>query len=69
MIDQMEKGDELEKAFSVQLKERLELEKKDEKDTIEMKSHVIWFTDAATIFNILRFSDEYQTEFANRKSK
>ena len=39
----------------------LELEKKDEKDTIEMKSHVIWFTDAATIFNILRFSDEYQT--------
>lgn len=36
-------------------------EKDNETGEIKMKSHVIWFTDAATTFNILRFSDEYET--------
>ena len=34
-------------------------EKKDEQGNIEKMNHEVWFTDAATSFNILRFSDEY----------
>ena len=34
------------------------LEKDNETGEVEMKSHTIWFTDAATTFNIMRFSDE-----------
>jgi cellulose synthase/poly-beta-1,6-N-acetylglucosamine synthase-like glycosyltransferase/spore germination protein YaaH/peptidoglycan/xylan/chitin deacetylase (PgdA/CDA1 family) len=30
-------------------------------DSSEGKTHDIWFTDAATVFNVLRFSDDYQT--------
>ncbi|MEI9933674.1 MAG: glycosyltransferase [Ferruginibacter sp.] len=33
----------------------------DGKDSIVRKKHEVWFTDGATIFNILRFSDEYAT--------
>ena len=36
-------------------------EKKDEQGNIEKMNHEVWFTDAATSFNILRFSDEYAT--------
>lgn len=36
-------------------------EKKDEKGTLIKINHEVWFTDAATTFNILRFSDEYAT--------
>ena len=36
-------------------------EKKDEEGHIEKMNHEVWFTDAATSFNILRFSDEYAT--------
>lgn len=30
-------------------------------DTLQSATHTVWFTDAATIFNIMRFSDEYGT--------
>ena len=33
----------------------------DDSGNIEDVKHVIWFTDAGTTFNILRFSDEYST--------
>jgi cellulose synthase/poly-beta-1,6-N-acetylglucosamine synthase-like glycosyltransferase/spore germination protein YaaH/peptidoglycan/xylan/chitin deacetylase (PgdA/CDA1 family) len=36
-------------------------EKKDKDGNIEKLNHQVWFTDAATSFNILRFSDEYAT--------
>ena len=36
-------------------------EQEDEDGTIEKITHQVWFTDAATSFNILRFSDEYAT--------
>ncbi len=36
-------------------------EEKNEDGSIEKLQHVVWFTDAATTFNILRFSDEYAT--------
>jgi len=32
-----------------------------ETDTSSEKKHDVWFTDAATTFNILRFSDDYKT--------
>jgi spore germination protein YaaH/peptidoglycan/xylan/chitin deacetylase (PgdA/CDA1 family) len=35
--------------------------KNDSTDELETKRHVVWFTDAATTFNVLRFSDEYAT--------
>ncbi len=34
---------------------------KDEDGSIEKYKHEVWFVDAATSFNILRFSDEYAT--------
>lgn len=37
------------------------IEKNGETGEEEMMRHTIWFTDAATTFNILRFSDEYGT--------
>lgn len=36
-------------------------EKKEQDGSIEKLRHEVWFTDAATSFNILRFSDEYAT--------
>ncbi|HSV10884.1 MAG TPA: glycosyltransferase [Hanamia sp.] len=30
-------------------------------DTTDITNHEVWFTDAATLFNILRFSDEFPT--------
>lgn len=30
-------------------------------DTTDVTKHEVWFTDAATLFNILRFSDEFPT--------
>ena len=36
-------------------------EQEDEDGKIEKITHQVWFTDAATTFNILRFSDEYST--------
>lgn len=32
-----------------------------ESDSTDIVNHEVWFTDAATIFNILRFSDEFPT--------
>jgi poly-beta-1,6 N-acetyl-D-glucosamine synthase len=37
------------------------VETKNEDGTIEKAKHEVWFTDAATTFNILRFSHEYAT--------
>jgi cellulose synthase/poly-beta-1,6-N-acetylglucosamine synthase-like glycosyltransferase/spore germination protein YaaH/peptidoglycan/xylan/chitin deacetylase (PgdA/CDA1 family) len=37
------------------------IEKNGETGESEMMNHTIWFTDAATTFNVLRFSDEYGT--------
>jgi peptidoglycan-N-acetylglucosamine deacetylase len=39
----------------------IETEKDKKTGTIENIKHDVWFTDAATTFNILRFSDEYAT--------
>ena len=39
----------------------IETEKDKETGQIENVKHEVWFTDAATTFNILRFSDEYAT--------
>ncbi len=36
-------------------------ERKNKDGSIEKLKHEVWFTDAATSFNILRFSDEYAT--------
>lgn len=36
-------------------------ESKDEEGTVTKVNHEVWFTDAATTFNMLRFSDEYAT--------
>ena len=36
-------------------------EQENEEGKIEKTTHELWFTDAATTFNILRFSDEYAT--------
>jgi cellulose synthase/poly-beta-1,6-N-acetylglucosamine synthase-like glycosyltransferase/spore germination protein YaaH/peptidoglycan/xylan/chitin deacetylase (PgdA/CDA1 family) len=36
-------------------------EKKDDEGKLQKVDHEVWFTDAATSFNILRFSDEYAT--------
>jgi peptidoglycan-N-acetylglucosamine deacetylase len=36
-------------------------EKEDDTGGIKKINHEVWFTDAATTFNILRFSDEYAT--------
>ena len=36
-------------------------ERKNEDGSIEKFKHEVWFTDGATSFNILRFSDEYAT--------
>ncbi|MDQ6756680.1 MAG: glycosyltransferase [Bacteroidota bacterium] len=36
-------------------------EQQNDDGVIEKKTHEIWFTDAATTFNILRFSDEFAT--------
>ena len=36
-------------------------EQEDEDGNIKKNMHEVWFTDAATTFNILRFSDEYAT--------
>jgi len=36
-------------------------EEDDSKGSIETTRHDVWFTDAATTFNILRFSDEFPT--------
>ena len=36
-------------------------EEEDDSGNIEKKQHEVWFTDAATTFNILRFSDEFHT--------
>ncbi|MGH2564099.1 MAG: polysaccharide deacetylase family protein, partial [Ginsengibacter sp.] len=36
-------------------------EEEDDSGNIEKTPHEVWFTDAATIFNILRFSDEFPT--------
>jgi peptidoglycan-N-acetylglucosamine deacetylase len=36
-------------------------EEKDDSGVVENVKHEIWVTDAATTFNILRFSDEYST--------
>ncbi len=36
-------------------------EKKEKDGSINKLKHEVWFTDAATSFNILRFSDEYAT--------
>jgi len=34
-------------------------ERQNEDGSVEKLKHEVWFTDAATIFNVLRFSDEY----------
>ena len=36
-------------------------EQKNEEGKVEKITHEVWFTDAATTFNIVRFSDEYAT--------
>lgn len=36
-------------------------EVENDRGEMEKKQHQVWFTDAATIFNLLRFSDEYAT--------
>ncbi len=36
-------------------------EKADSSGSVDTTRHEVWFTDAATTFNILRFSDEFPT--------